>query len=44
MKAILFSIFLLTEFFGSLHAAEPITVFAPGARILFQGDSITDGR
>ena len=25
------------------HAAEPIAAFAPGARILFQGDSITDG-
>jgi lysophospholipase L1-like esterase len=24
-------------------AAEPIAAFAPGARILFQGDSITDG-
>jgi lysophospholipase L1-like esterase len=26
-----------------LQAAEPIPVFVPGARILFQGDSITDG-
>ncbi|MCY2993742.1 MAG: SGNH/GDSL hydrolase family protein [Planctomycetota bacterium] len=26
-----------------LHAAEPITAFTSGARILFQGDSITDG-
>ena len=26
-----------------VRAAEPITAFAPGARILFQGDSITDG-
>jgi lysophospholipase L1-like esterase len=26
-----------------LHAAEPIAAFTPGARILFQGDSITDG-
>ncbi len=43
MRAILFSIFLFAEFLGSLHAAEPIAVFAPGARILFQGDSITDG-
>jgi lysophospholipase L1-like esterase len=25
------------------HAAEPIAAFPPGARILFQGDSITDG-
>ncbi len=27
----------------SLQAAEPIPAFTPGARILFQGDSITDG-
>jgi lysophospholipase L1-like esterase len=27
----------------ALHAAEPIAAFTPGARILFQGDSITDG-
>lgn len=27
----------------SPHAAEPIAAFTPGARILFQGDSITDG-
>ncbi len=27
----------------ALHAAEPIPAFKPGARILFQGDSITDG-
>ena len=27
----------------TLHAAEPIAAFTPGARILFQGDSITDG-
>ena len=27
----------------ALHAAEPISAFTPGARILFQGDSITDG-
>src|SRR3954468_21627678 len=25
------------------HSTEPIAVFTPGARILFQGDSITDG-
>ena len=29
--------------FAALHAAEPIAVFTRGARILFQGDSITDG-
>ena len=28
---------------ASLHAAEPLAAFTPGARILFQGDSITDG-
>jgi lysophospholipase L1-like esterase len=28
---------------GALHAAEPIPAFTSGARILFQGDSITDG-
>ena len=26
-----------------LHAVEPIAAFPPGGRILFQGDSITDG-
>jgi lysophospholipase L1-like esterase len=28
---------------SALHAAEPVAAFVPGARILFQGDSITDG-
>ena len=28
---------------AALHAAERIAAFTPGARILFQGDSITDG-
>ncbi len=28
---------------AALYAAEPIPAFTPGARILFQGDSITDG-
>lgn len=36
-------ILLLTGLLGRLPAAEPIAAFAPGARILFQGDSITDG-
>ena len=27
----------------ALHSAEPTAAFTPGARILFQGDSITDG-
>ena len=43
MKTILFSILLFAAFFRSLQSAEPVAVFAPGARILFQGDSITDG-
>src|SRR3954451_18325584 len=34
---------LLTSRLGRLSAAEPIAAFTPGARILFQGDSITDG-
>lgn len=34
---------LLLAPFTALHAAEPIPAFTPGARILFQGDSITDG-
>ena len=28
---------------AGLHSAEPIAAFTPGARVLFQGDSITDG-
>ena len=28
---------------ASLEAVEPVAAFTPGARILFQGDSITDG-
>ena len=43
MKPIFFSIFLFAQFLGSLHAAEPIAVFAADSRIHFQGDSITDG-
>ena len=35
--------FILLGLFGHLPAAEPIPAFTPGARILFQGDSITDG-
>src|SRR3954465_6595950 len=34
---------LFPEFVGNPHAAKPIAIFTPGARILFQGDSITDG-
>ena len=37
-------IFALTlMLIAALHATEPIAAFAPGARVLFQGDSITDG-
>ncbi len=43
MRPILLSVFLFGAFLGSLQAADSIAVFAPGARILFQGDSITDG-
>ena len=34
---------LLLAPLATLHAAEAIAAFTPGARILFQGDSITDG-
>jgi lysophospholipase L1-like esterase len=45
MKQIIFSILttLVMACLSSLHATEPIAAFTPGARILFQGDSITDG-
>ena len=43
MKSILFIGFLVTHSLLRLEAVEPIPVFVPGARILFQGDSITDG-
>src|SRR3954453_13824130 len=43
MKSIRLLIVLLTCLLGRLSAAEPIAAFTPGARILFQGDSITDG-
>jgi len=42
MKTLLFSAPLLVPLVG-LQALEPIAAFTPGARILFQGDSITDG-
>ena len=41
LMPMLFAVTLLPMAF--LHAAEPIAAFTPGARILFQGDSITDG-
>ena len=34
---------LLLVWATALHAVEPLKAFAPGSRILFQGDSITDG-
>lgn len=34
---------LLLALAATLHAVEPLHAFTPGARILFQGDSITDG-
>src|SRR5271157_4920077 len=40
---ILSLISLLASPLIALHAAEPIAAFTLGARILFQGDSITDG-
>ena len=36
-------ILLMASPLVALRAAEPIAAFTPGARILFQGDSITDG-
>jgi hypothetical protein len=33
----------LLVFASCSHAVDPLAAFAPGARILFQGDSITDG-
>src|SRR5947208_14077920 len=41
-RLILLAIALLLST-AAIHASEPIPVFTPGARILFQGDSITDG-
>src|SRR3982751_1244235 len=43
MKSRRVIILLLLSLLSHLPAAEPIAVFTPGARILFQGDSITDG-
>ena len=37
------TVLLLLTSFSSLRALEPLPAFAPGTRILFQGDSITDG-
>ena len=43
MKLTLLPVLLLTSLLGTLRAAEPIVAFSSSARILFQGDSITDG-
>ena len=43
MKSIRLLVLLLTSLLVRLPAAEPMAAFAPGVRILFQGDSITDG-
>jgi len=43
MKSILLIGFLLMNSLLRVQAVEPISVFRLGARILFQGDSITDG-
>lgn len=37
------TVVLLLPPLSSLRALEPLPAFAPGTRILFQGDSITDG-
>jgi lysophospholipase L1-like esterase len=44
-RLFLASVLLMATLFplASLRAVEPIAVFTSGARILFQGDSITDG-
>jgi lysophospholipase L1-like esterase len=43
MKFLLLSSIILAGLAAEIHAAEPISAFTSGARILFQGDSITDG-
>ena len=43
MRAVPLLALVLTILLGRLPAAEPIAAFTPDARILFQGDSITDG-
>jgi len=43
MKAVPLLALVLTFLLGRLPAAEPIAAFTPNVRILFQGDSITDG-
>lgn len=43
MKHAILLAFTLLISVTEMQATEPIAVFTPGARILFQGDSITDG-
>src|SRR5580698_2943892 len=43
MKSIPLLALLLASVLGPVQATEPIAAFSSGARILFQGDSITDG-
>lgn len=43
MKHLIFFAAALLIPVTAIHATEPIAVFTSGARILFQGDSITDG-
>ena len=43
MRSISLLALLLASVLGSLQATEPIAAFSSDARILFQGDSITDG-
>jgi len=43
MKSFVLFVLLFANLTATSHAAEPIAAFTPGARILFQGDSITDG-
>src|SRR3954452_5439963 len=43
MKCIILCALTLLISVAAVQATEPLAVFASGARILFQGDSITDG-
>src|SRR5580698_60236 len=43
MKSVPAIIAFLLASLATVRAADPLPAFTPGARILFQGDSITDG-
>ena len=43
LVVVLFLLPILVTSVTGLFATEPIAAFAPGTRVLFQGDSITDG-